>query len=816
MTSLLTNNAAMTALTTLKSINTQLDATSNRVSTGQRVSSAADNAAYWSIATTVRTDNASLSAVKDSLGLGSSSVDTAYNGLNSVLSDLQNMRAKLQTALQPGVDRSKVQTEIAAIQNKMKATADSSNSSGQNWLSVNSSSANTSFQGTQSVVAGFARDPQGTITFSKVAIDVNSIKLYDVNATNITTDATEAKVVGSTALTGTSAFTNGTVDFVGTSGTPPKPKQINLSLVLGDGTSATIKLDKTTLASTAKDLTKVTSDEMLSAINNQISASALKDKVSAGLDTSGRLTFQTASTGAASRLTVQNVAAPLSTSDLTSANAVADNLSSFTGTGNIALTINSTVYNVANTAITPTGTGDRAKLLSAINTAIAASGTTAAYDSTNKLVFTKTDGGALTVSAASTGTAPTLGTFTAPPAYTLADIGFGTATGTAATAAKVTADNNFAAVDLSGSPKVQAGANYSAIDLSNTNTFTFDVNDGAGADPITLNNADFVGLTAPTGTAGAVSVDDFVSLVNAKLATVSTAIASNVGGKLVFQSTGGSVAINGLAPALASMGFSTAVSASATAGTKTFTINDGTGDKTISLGAADYAALTTKSSGASGSRAVNGADMAALINQKLQAAGVNATVDYGTTTASRLTFSSTAAGTSATVTLGGTDLASLGLTASKSATGQAATQAFNGFGTNSGTTTGQGILDSSVGAYSTAGAGSYSIANVDISKLVGTSGDTDLSAIITAVDKAIAKVTDAGTKLGAGKTQIDGQKSFVDTLMKANDRTIGILVDADIEEESTKLKALQTQQQLAVQALSIANGASQNVLSLFR
>ncbi|WP_443136613.1 flagellin N-terminal helical domain-containing protein, partial [Methylobacterium sp. Leaf399] len=116
MTSLLTNRSAMTALTTLKSINQSLDMTSNRVSTGQRVSTASDNAAYWSIATTVRTDNASLGAVKDSLGLGSSAVDTAYNGLNSIIGDLQNMRAKLQTALQPGVDRAKVQTEIDAIQ----------------------------------------------------------------------------------------------------------------------------------------------------------------------------------------------------------------------------------------------------------------------------------------------------------------------------------------------------------------------------------------------------------------------------------------------------------------------------------------------------------------------------------------------------------------------------------------------------------------------------------------------------------------------------------------------------------------------------
>ncbi len=130
MTSLLTNTAAMTALTTLKSISQQLDTTSNRVSTGQRVSSASDNAAYWSIATSVRSDNASLGAVKDSLGLGASAVDTAYNGVTNVIEQLKNMRSKLQTALQPGVDRKKVQTEIDAIQSNMKAIADSSVSNG--------------------------------------------------------------------------------------------------------------------------------------------------------------------------------------------------------------------------------------------------------------------------------------------------------------------------------------------------------------------------------------------------------------------------------------------------------------------------------------------------------------------------------------------------------------------------------------------------------------------------------------------------------------------------------------------------------------
>ncbi|KMO28621.1 flagellin, partial [Methylobacterium variabile] len=300
MTSLLTNNSAMTALTTLKGINQQLDTTSNRVSTGQRVSSASDNAAYWSIATTVRTDNASLSAVKDSLGLGSSAVDTAYNGLNSIISDLQNMRAKLQTALSPGVDRTKVQTEIAAIQSKMKATADSSNSSGQNWLSVNSAASNTAYQATQNVVGGFARSASGTITFSQIAVNVQSIKLYDTNSTSVTTAATNGQILGSTSLTGTAGFGSGagTADFSG-------PNEVSLTVTVG-GQAGTLTLNAASMQSAAKDLSKVTTDEFLAALNNQIAASStLGGKVSAGLDSAGRLTFTTSGTGTGATLNVQ-------------------------------------------------------------------------------------------------------------------------------------------------------------------------------------------------------------------------------------------------------------------------------------------------------------------------------------------------------------------------------------------------------------------------------------------------------------------------------------------------------------------------------
>ena len=47
-------------------------------------------------------------------------------------------------------------------------------------------------------------------------------------------------------------------------------------------------------------------------------------------------------------------------------------------------------------------------------------------------------------------------------------------------------------------------------------------------------------------------------------------------------------------------------------------------------------------------------------------------------------------------------------------------------------------------------------------------------------------------------------------------QTFAAMVDANMEQESSKLSALQTQQQLAVQSLSIANSSSQSILSLFK
>jgi flagellin len=178
MSSLMTNTSSMVALQTLRSINSQLDTTNNRVSTGLRVNSAADNAAYWAIATTTKSDNGALSAVNDALGLGASTVNVAATGLSQINDGLQKIKNLLVTAQEPGVDRGKIQTEIAAQLADISAKADASTLNGENWLSVDSSSAG--YNGTKSILASFTR-AGGAVSVDTIDIDISNISLYDTN-----------------------------------------------------------------------------------------------------------------------------------------------------------------------------------------------------------------------------------------------------------------------------------------------------------------------------------------------------------------------------------------------------------------------------------------------------------------------------------------------------------------------------------------------------------------------------------------------------------------------------------------------------------
>ncbi len=106
MTSILTNISATAALQTLRSIGSELTTQQTRISTGLRVSTAADNAAYWSISTTMRSDVKAMGAITDSIGLAMGIVDTAYAAMETVRQSFVEIRNLVITASdmpQPGM-----------------------------------------------------------------------------------------------------------------------------------------------------------------------------------------------------------------------------------------------------------------------------------------------------------------------------------------------------------------------------------------------------------------------------------------------------------------------------------------------------------------------------------------------------------------------------------------------------------------------------------------------------------------------------------------------------------------------------------------
>ncbi|RZI98269.1 MAG: flagellin [Brevundimonas sp.] len=93
---------------------------------------------------------------------------------------------------------------------------------------------------------------------------------------------------------------------------------------------------------------------------------------------------------------------------------------------------------------------------------------------------------------------------------------------------------------------------------------------------------------------------------------------------------------------------------------------------------------------------------------------------------------------------------------------------------------------------------------------------TGATQALTRLDDSITQLNAALGSIGAQAKQIEQHNSFVTKLMDTLESGIGNLVDADLAKESARLQALQVQQQLGAQSLSIANQAPQIILSLFR
>ena len=102
------------------------------------------------------------------------------------------------------------------------------------------------------------------------------------------------------------------------------------------------------------------------------------------------------------------------------------------------------------------------------------------------------------------------------------------------------------------------------------------------------------------------------------------------------------------------------------------------------------------------------------------------------------------------------------------------------------------------------------LANIDVTS------DAGATSALTAIETLLDRSIDAAAEFGSSQSRLENQNEFVTQLTEALTTGVGSLVDADLEAASAKLNALQVQQQLGTQALSIANQAPQQLLSLFR
>ncbi len=192
MASIMTNTSAMTALQTLRRVTDDLATTQDRISTGLKVNNAKDNAAYWSIATTMRADVAGFKAVKESLELGSGTTNTASVASKNIVENLQTLKARVIAGQTNGVDKSLIQNDIDQLVKLVKGAAADASFNGDNLLRITYSNDGTAKDQNVDILASLSRSA-GTVDPSYI-----SFQRQDMQVTSIVGKATIEQQVDST------------------------------------------------------------------------------------------------------------------------------------------------------------------------------------------------------------------------------------------------------------------------------------------------------------------------------------------------------------------------------------------------------------------------------------------------------------------------------------------------------------------------------------------------------------------------------------------------------------------------------------------
>ncbi|WP_299929190.1 flagellin [uncultured Pelagimonas sp.] len=203
MSSILTNNGAMVALQTLKSVNSSMADVQNQISTGKSVANAKDNSAIWAISAVMTSDVKSFKGISDSLNLAQSTTAVARQASETVTDLLTEIKGKIVAAQEENVDRDKIQTDIVALRDQIGAVVGAAQFNGLNLLQNNTLTAES-----VNVLASLDRSGTG-VQASEITVARQDLSAGAATAGTTGTDvgSTNAIADGATAeaftLTGT-------------------------------------------------------------------------------------------------------------------------------------------------------------------------------------------------------------------------------------------------------------------------------------------------------------------------------------------------------------------------------------------------------------------------------------------------------------------------------------------------------------------------------------------------------------------------------------------------------------------------------------
>ena len=177
MSSILTNNSAMVALQTLKSVNKNLATTQSEISTGKSVATAKDNSAVWAISKVMDSDVQGFKAISDSLNLGQSTVAVARQASETVTDLLTQMKGKIVAAQEDNVDRGKINDDVTALKNQINSVIGAAQFNGLNLVDNSTASA--------TILASLDRDSSGNVTSSTISVSAQNLSTGGYTANDV-------------------------------------------------------------------------------------------------------------------------------------------------------------------------------------------------------------------------------------------------------------------------------------------------------------------------------------------------------------------------------------------------------------------------------------------------------------------------------------------------------------------------------------------------------------------------------------------------------------------------------------------------------